>query len=590
MIDIDYRLFLTICIMLIFGYIVYYINAYLQEKKNAKKAVDTALKMFEAILNISKEGILILSDKHRIIYANEVMAKTLQFDAKFLLRVLKNIPQVKIEKKWIPLESFLVKNHEKLLEKVAFYPNILISHAWEIPIDLYLYSISTGKKNYYDVIVIKDLREEIEKENLKFQHALTRLPNQIQALTDLPQLFAKVHSENNQVALVIMEIDNFDRLRSIVGYQQANDLVIKFATHLESVVSNLHLSVYHTFENHFLLTISNVDSSESTKKFIEDVQKKVSSFYKLRDSNLHLTLSVGIAVFPESGTTRTLLDNAYKALVEAKKNGDGSIAIYTDEKDKNAYNFVTLNADMQSSLDNGDFEVYYQPIVKARTSRVVSAEALIRWNHPTLGLIPPDVFISLMEQTGFIIKLGQYILEEVLKQQKRWQMFQFKQATISINLSMIEIETGEFVQNVEKQLHKYEVDPQLIKFEITESVAMKKEEEVQKYFFDLRRIGIGLSLDDFGTGYTSFSHLKKIPINLIKVDRVLIEKILTSEEDKRIVKAIIDLGHNLGMQVLIEGVENEKMAQLLIEYGCDYFQGYLYGKPLPVYEFQELIR
>ena len=590
MTEVELRIYITVCTMLILGYIFYYINGIMQERKNAKKAVDDGLKMFKEILDISKEGVLILSENHRIIYANEVMAKTLQFDEKFILRLLKNIPQVKIEDKWLPLEKFLDKNHEKLLEKVAFYPNVILSHSLELPVDLYLYSIATGKKGHYDVICIKDLREEIEIENLKHQHALTRLPNQTQALMNLPTLFAKVHSENNQVALVIMEIDNFARLRSIIGYQQANALVVKFANHLVSVLTNLNISVYHTFENHFLLTISNVDSSESAVKFIKDIQKKVSSFYTLRDSSLHLTLSAGISVFPESGTTRTLLDNAYKGLAEAKKKGDGSVFVYKEEAHNNDYNFVTLNADMQPSINNGDFEVYYQPIVKAETQKVVSAEALIRWNHPKLGIIPPDVFISLMEQTGFIVILGQYILEEVLKQQKRWERFNFKQPTISINLSMIEIATGKFVQNVEKQLREYNVNPQLIKFEITEGVAMKEEEATQQYFFDLRKLGIGLSLDDFGTGYTSFSHLKKIPINLIKVDKVLIQDILKSPEDQRIAKAIIDLGHNLGMQVLMEGVENKDMVDMLTGYGCDYFQGYYYAKPLPVFEFQQLLR
>jgi polar amino acid transport system substrate-binding protein len=245
---------------------------------------------------------------------------------------------------------------------------------------------------------------------------------------------------------------------------------------------------------------------------------------------------------------------------------------------------------MQSALEKGEFEVYYQPIVKADTHEIVAAEALIRWIHPTYGFIPPDVFIGLMEQTGFIIKLGKYILEQVLKQQKRWELFNFKKIEVSINVSVIELNTGVFDQHVEKELQRHKVDPGSIKFEITESSAMGGEEKAVKYFKKLKKLGVGISLDDFGTGYTSFDYLKKFPADIVKIDKTLVDNILESKEDQRIVNAMIELGHNLGMKVVVEGVENKKMATLLASYGCDYLQGYHFSKPLPVFELQEWIR
>ena len=260
------------------------------------------------------------------------------------------------------------------------------------------------------------------------------------------------------------------------------------------------------------------------------------------------------------------------------------------EEFSNGYDELTLHNDMNGALEKGEFEVYYQPIVEVKNNEIVSAEALIRWIHPTYGFIPPDVFIGLMEQTGFIIKLGKYILQEVLKQQKRWELFNFKKIAVSINVSVIEMNTGVFDLHVEKELRRHNVDPECIKFEITESAAMISEEKAVKYFKKLKKLGVGISLDDFGTGYTSFDYLKKFPADIVKIDKTLIDNILESEEDQRIVHAMIDLGHNLGMEVVVEGVENKKMVTLLSSYGCDYIQGYYFSKPLPVFEFQKLIR
>jgi polar amino acid transport system substrate-binding protein len=245
---------------------------------------------------------------------------------------------------------------------------------------------------------------------------------------------------------------------------------------------------------------------------------------------------------------------------------------------------------MQQSLDNGEFEVYYQPIVDANSEEVVAAEALIRWRHPKYGFISPDSFIHLMEKTGFIIKLGQFILEDVLKQQKRWELFKFKQITVSINVSMAEIATGKFIENVQKQLQHHQVNPERIKFEITEGMAMLNEVDTEKYFHTLKKLGVGISLDDFGTGYTSFTYLKKFPADTLKIDKSLVDYILENEEDKRIVKAMIELGHNLGMKIVVEGVESKPMVEILRSYGCDYIQGYYFSRPLPVFEFQKLLR
>jgi polar amino acid transport system substrate-binding protein len=571
-----------------------YIYSLAQEKKKLRKTIEDNLKVFEKAFEISEDAVLILSDKNEVMYANNTMIRLLQLNNTFLLKPFKSIAQVKVKKHWLTLAQFVEDNRVGPKGKLCSYPQsvLKISEGDKIPINLYLDTIVMRMPNEVlcDVISIQDMTKEKERSGTYFKHQLTHLPNQLQAYHDLPSFFSKVHLEKNKLALMLLSLDNFSMLRSIIGYEQANAVLKKFATYLETLGKSLNVSVYHTFDNHFLLTVTNLHSIEEARTFVEDIQKQLALFYKIEDVNLHLTVSAGIAIYPDSGNIRKLLDNAYKALSEAEKEGDGKINIFIPEDFAKDYDELRLNSDMPGALSKGEFEVYYQPIIKVENQEVVAAEALVRWKHPQYGLIPPDVFISLMEKTGFIIKLGQYVLEEVLKQHKRWELFKFKQIEVSINVSMVEINTGEFVQHVERKLGEHQVNPECIKFEITEGLAMINESETEKYFLALKKLGVGISLDDFGTGYTSFGYLKKFPADNVKIDKSLVDYILTNEEDQRIVKAIIELAHTLGMKIVVEGIENQKMVDIIASYGCDYMQGYHFSKPLPVFEFQKLIR
>ena len=588
----DYLL-IGIAILLLYFLIHNYFH--IKGKAQRKKTAENNIKILQKSFDVSKDAMLILSAKDEVIYANKSMIKLFNLDKDYLLNGLENVPKVKVRSDWVDLYTFIAENRTKLGDSFLSFSHVLlkVSEDDAIAIDLYMDTISEGTNNntmYYKIISIHDLREEQKNASVQFRHQLTGLPNQIQALHDLPLFYSKIHLEKNKIALIIMNLDNFSQLRAIIGYVQANEILKKFAKYLAGIVSTLNISVYHTFDNYFLLTVTNVKSTEEARAFVEEIQLKLASFYEMEDISLHLTVSAGIALYPDSGATRNLLDNAYRALAKGEKDGDGRITVFIPDEFTKTYDELTLHNDMQGGLGRGEFEVYYQPIIQVDNKEVVSAEALIRWKHPQYGLIPPDVFIALMEKTGFIVKLGRFVLYEVLKQQKRWELFQFKRIDISINVSMVEIATGEFVENVERQLIQHQVNPELIKFEITEGMAMISESETVKYFLALKKLGVGISLDDFGTGYTSFGYLKKFPADVLKIDKSLVDYILTNEEDQRIVKAMIELGHNLGMQIVVEGIENKKMVEMIASYGCDYMQGYYFAKPLPVFEFQRLLR
>ncbi len=585
--------YMSLFVLLILVFLLIYLYMYQKKKKSLQQFADEKIQTFKSIFDVSEESILILSNDNTILYANKSMISLLKLKKHFISSVLK-MPQLKIKKEWQALDKLLKKN-SNISQDMQVFPSIMLvleNGEEEIPVNLYLSHsyVDLKSKRPCTIITINDLRKKKETELLATQHKLTKLPNQTKALNDLNALYAKLHLGEQKIALVILNIDNFSTLRSIIGYEQSNVILIKLAKYLDNLAKELSFSVYHTSHNNFLLILTNIDSSRNVISVVDQIQNELISFYQMENSKLHLTASTGIAIYPDNSTTLNLLDNAYKALAQAEKNGFGRIEMFKSSESKHDYDELKLYNDMHQALEKDEFEVYYQPIVESISQEVVAAEALIRWHHPKHGMIAPYIFIPIMEKTGLIVELGEYVLEEVLKQQKRWELFKFKQIEVSINLSLIELETGKFVEYVLQQLDKHKVSPSLIKFEITEGIAMISENQTSRQLLELKKLGIGISLDDFGTGYTSFSYLKKIPASTLKIDRSLVINIVNSEEDQRIVKAMIELGHNLGMEIVVEGIEDEKMFNMMVEFGSDYIQGYYFSRPLPVFEFQKLLR
>lgn len=585
--------YLFIVIILVLILFLIHLFVYHKKKRKLQYFMDDKIKTFKHVFNITQEAILILSYKNEIIYANQPMIELLGLKDDFLLKILP-VPEVKIQKNWQKLDR-LIKKTMGVVDKMQTFEEAIFLAAngkEEIPVNLYLTTsyIDVEYKKPCTTIVLDDLRKRQQKEFVGGKHKLTNLPNQAQAVNDLNAIYAKLHLEEQRIAVVVMNIDNFSTLRSIVGYEQSNLILIKFAKYLEELSQELSFMVYHTTHNNFLFVIQNIDSPADILSIVNQIQDKLTSFYKMESSMLHLTASVGIAIYPDNSKTLNLLDNAYKALAQAERNGHGRIEIYISKHGQHAYDELKLYNDMHEALKKNEFEVYYQPIISSNNREVIAAEALIRWHHPQHGMIMPDIFIPIMEKTGLIVELGEYVLEEVLKQQKRWELFKFRQIEVSINLSLIELEQGNFVEHVSRQLSHHKVAPSLIKFEVTEGIAMISEEQTSKQFLELKKLGVDISLDDFGTGYTSFSYLKKIPASYLKIDRSLVWNIVTNKEDQRIVKAMIELGHNLGMKIIVEGIEDKEMFTMIAEFGSDLMQGYYFAKPLPVFEFQKLLR
>jgi len=310
-----------------------------KEKKKLINTVYNQVKIFQKAFETAKDAMLILSDTYEVIYANQSMVTLFNLNKNFQYKQLNSMPQVNIGKEWIGFDALLEQS--KVNQKLLSFPqsSLRVSKEKELPVNLYIDTLiekSKGSKKYY-IITIQDLTEKKQLSEIMYKHNLTAMPNQLKALQDIPILFSKIHTENNKIALALMQFDNFSRLQSILGYEQSNEVIMTFSSYLKMIVDEMDINVYHTFDNHFLLTISNVNSVEEVEMLIRELQTKLAELYKMEDVSLHLTVSVGVAIYPESGPTRKLLDNTYKALNMAQQKGDGNISIYLPGKLQNEF-------------------------------------------------------------------------------------------------------------------------------------------------------------------------------------------------------------------------------------------------------------
>jgi len=558
-----------------------------------EKFIKETIGFYDELLNISEDAIVLLDKQDNIVYINDAMKKLLGFDRRDIPKqfpmpsVIKNDTSTKLDK-------FLSDLKISPYQVITYFDDLTLEVITrKIPVTIYVshyrpFDISSKKD--VRAVLIRNKEVDREKKKLEERHKLTQLPNHIKLQKDLQNIFIKLHLNDHKIALAVMEIDNFSSLRAIIGYEATNNILVTFANYLNSISKDFSFSIYHTLHNSFVVLLNGINNDTDIYSLVNLIQEKLKSLYKMENSILHLTASVGLSMYPDNSSTGELLNNAYKALAQAESKGEGWVQMYKPIIKEHGYDELKLYNDMHSALKRNEFEIFYQPIVDAKTRNIVSAEALIRWKHPEHGMVRPDIFIPIMEKTGFIIKLGKHILEEVIKQQKRWELFKFKQVPVSINLSLAELEKDNFVRGVEVQLKNHNVSPELIKYEITEGLAMENEERTSQQLSELRRMGINILLDDFGTGYTSFSYLKKIPANIVKIDRSLVINVLTSKTDQGITQAIIDLAHSIGMKVVVEGIEDEHMFNMLRDMGADYIQGYYISRPVPVFEFQNFLR
>lgn len=426
--------------------------------------------------------------------------------------------------------------------------------------------------------------------NLTYYDSLTLLPNRMLFNASLDIEIARASRENKRLAVMIFDVDRFEGINDTLGHTSGDKLLKNLAEKI-SYLSDHGYIVSHMGEDRFSILFKNFTEKENVIKHANEVRDIIRQPWTVDEHRFYITACLGIAFYPEDGeSSDVLFKNAFSAMQKAKRKGRDSYVIYDPSMNARLLEQMNLDSSMHHALDNGEFSLYYQPQVEAESGELVGCEALLRWNHPELGMISPLRFIPVSEANGLIIPIGRWVLYTACTQNKLWQDSGYKPICISVNLSAVQIIQEDFIDMVANTLKETGLSPEYLELEITESVAVKNHEYITVIIEKLKNMGIRIALDDFGTGYSSLNYLKNFEITTIKVDRSFIYDINENPKNSAIVSSILAMGHNLVLKVTAEGVETREQYETLKERGCDIIQGFYFSKPLPLYEFEKLIK
>lgn len=425
-----------------------------------------------------------------------------------------------------------------------------------------------------------------------FHDALTGLPNR-SLFAEL--LTAEIESArvrpNHLFAVLFIDLDRFKNINDSLGHSYGDLLLVAFAERLERILRPVD-TLARFGGDEFAILLSNLADHHTAVSVAERILADLTNPFDLNKNSSFTSASIGIAL-SNSGYDRPddFLRDADTAMYRAKENGKGRFEVFDKDMHARAVSRLKLERDLRQAIEQKEFMVFFQPIVRIETGKLAGFEALVRWNHPVEGLVSPLQFIPVAEETGLIVHIGQWVLEEACRAVANWQR-QFplhRDLTLSVNLSAKQVSQPDLLEQVSHALDRSGLDPRCLKLEITESVVMENAEAATLMFRQLRALGVQLSIDDFGTGYSSLSYLHRFPLNYLKIDRSFVGRMTEAGENAEIVRTIVTLAHNLGLQCIAEGVENEEQREQLRLVGCEYAQGYLFSRPMGSKAINEML-
>jgi diguanylate cyclase (GGDEF)-like protein len=443
--------------------------------------------------------------------------------------------------------------------------------------------------------VITTRTRGLEAANQQLRHlathdALTGLPNRVLLDDRLQQAIAHAERDARSFAVLVCDLDRFKLINDSLGHRAGDELLQEVARRLLTVVRTAD-TVARFGGDEFVLIGTSVSDADGAAGLAARVTDVLQAPVRIAAIDIHASPSIGIALYPDDGVSKqALLAHADAAMYSAKQHGRGNFRRYAPGMDAGTQERVQLESDLHAAVTNNQFELYYQPKVDTRTGEVRSAEALIRWAHPTRGIISPAEFIPLAEECGLIGAIGGWVVREACRQTRAWQLDGVPTLRVSVNLSASQFRDSGLVDGIRRALDDAGLEARYLEVELTESAVMSDPEKSIAILEQLSAMGVLVSVDDFGTGYSSMSYLRRFPIDKLKIDRVFIDEIVSRPEDASIVRAIVSLAHSLRLKVVAEGVETPAQLDFLKTAGCDEYQGYHFSRPLPAANFERLVR
>ncbi len=449
--------------------------------------------------------------------------------------------------------------------------------------------------SYQDITARKEDEKKLQLHSaeLKYQayhDTLTELPNRLLLLDRLCESIKKAQRSQNKVAVMFIDLDRFKEINDSLGHDFGDQVIREVARRLRHQIRATD-TIARFGGDEFVMVLDNIDNPIVVVDISQKLMEAMAAPIVFENHSVYVTLSIGVSIYPDDGeTTDTLLKNADAAMYKAKGDGRNDYQFYTQDMTERAFERIVMETSLREGIEHEEFLLYYQPQGNGESDAIIGMEALIRWQHSSMGLVPPDKFIPISEETGLIVPLGKWILKTGMVQMVRWQEEGLNPGVLALNLSLKQLKEHDFIIMLEEMLTETGCRAEWLAFELTESQIMQDPEYTILLLKQISCLGIEIAIDDFGTGYSSLSYLKRLPIDKLKIDRSFVKDIPGDEEDTAIAKAVIALSKSLNLHVIAEGVETQEQKMFLVENGCINIQGYFYSRPMPVDEMTEMLR
>lgn len=586
----------------IFGHRVRYMLRAANAIADFRRAEQLALRLGKVIESSSNEIYIADADSLELQQANTSARENLGYSSDELIQMRIIDLMVEYESNlFLPLLQRLKENRR---------PEAFIScqlrrkDGSHYPVEVRL-QLSQNDQSNLIVAIVQDVTErkmaEDRMRRLAYYDSLTGLPNRTLFTERLELMLKSACRNHNKLAILFIDLDNFKRINDSLGHTVGDALLKETSQRLltcirQSDMASRHLDIHEEISvsrlggDEFVIVLNKIDHTDVAALVAKRLLDTLSRPTSIEGHEIVITPSIGIAIAPlDSDSVESLLKNADTAMYHAKNNGKNNYQYYTSAMNAMGVERLRLESELRRALENEELVVYYQPQIDISSGKICAAEALVRWHHPKFGLLTPDYFISLAEEMGIILELGEQVLFDACRSAKAWQNKGLVLDKISVNISSIQFNQPNFVERIKNILDGCGLDPKYLQLELTESIIMNKLESTIRFLQELKNMGLSISIDDFGTGYSSLSYLKRFPIDELKIDKSFIVDVDKDSQNEGIVTAIIAMANSLGLSMVAEGVETESQLEHVHKLGVDIIQGYFFSEPISEQGFKKYL-
>ncbi len=571
---------------------IYVIYRDISARKQAQEALEKSEERHRTVLEAAPDPVIVRDMAGRVIYLNPAFSRVFGWGLdECQNRTIDFVPNENQPE----TQQFLARIHQGAsfsgVETRRFTKS---GQVVDVSISGAVFFDAEGNPEGY-VNTLQDISERRKKDEalryIAYHDMLTGLPNRksfYMGIDDLLQHSSRRNSDRAW-ALMFLDLDKFKQVNDALGHDTGDQLLKGVAERLKECLRETdHL--FRLGGDEFTIILTNLNLDIDVARVARKIQRTLTRSFRFNGHEIFTSTSIGISVFPNDGwDVEGLVKSADMAMYAAKENGGNDYRFFTEEMNRKALHRMKMESSLRKALNHNELVLYYQPLVN-ESSQILGMEALIRWNHPDLGLVLPADFIRIMEETGMIVQVGRWVLQTACTQTKHWHDMGFSDLFVAVNLSSRQLHEPDFVEMVIDIIRESGLPPECLKLEVTESSVIQNPEVCIAKMRMLRAQGITFSIDDFGTGYSSLSYLKRFPIDTLKIDRSFISDAMSSKGDQEIIKTIIAMARNLNIDAVAEGVETQEQKDFLADYGCNSMQGFFFAHPVPVAQFKELLQ